>query len=127
MTRSARHGCWRFDLAKVTTSDYFVFMRTVGVKELKSRLSEYLRAVKRGEIVIVTEHEQPVAELRRPVQRPAGVEDHDAALDALAAMGEVTRTSGAKRKGWRWTTRGLGIKPGSATRILGELRADSHL
>lgn len=102
-------------------------MRTVGVKELKSRLSEYLRAVKRGEIVIVTERERPVAELRRPVQRPAGVEDHDAALDALAAMGEVTRTSSAKRRGWRWTTRGLGMKPGSATRILADLRADSHL
>jgi len=100
-------------------------MRTVGVKELKSRLSEYLRAVKRGEIVIVTEREQPVAELRRAVQRPAGVEDHDAALDALAATGEVTRRRGAKREGWRWTTRGLGMKPGSAARILGELRSDS--
>jgi len=111
----------------VTTGDYFADMRTVGVKELKSRLCEYLRAVKRGEVVIVTEREQPIAELRRPVQRPAGVEDHDATLDALAAMGEVTRTSGARRKGWRWTTRGLGMKPGSATRILGELRANSDL
>lgn len=110
----------------MTTGDYFASMRTVGVKELKSRLSEYLRAVKRGEVVIVTERGQPIAELRRPVQRPAGVEDHDAALDALAAMGEVTRTRGPRRKGWRWTTRGLGMKPGSAARILGELRADSH-
>jgi antitoxin (DNA-binding transcriptional repressor) of toxin-antitoxin stability system len=113
------------DLGQVTTGDYFVFMRTVGVKELKSRLSEYLRAVKRGEVVIVTERDQPIAELRRPVQRPAGVEDHDAALDALAATGEVTR-SRPRRKGWRWTTRGLGMKPGSASRILDELRAESQ-
>ena len=111
----------------MTTGDYFVAMRTVGVKELKSRLSEYLRAVKRGEIVIVTEREQPIAELRRPVPRAAGAEDRDAALDALAATGEVTRARGATIQGWRWTTRGLGMKPGSAARILGELRADSHV
>jgi prevent-host-death family protein len=100
-------------------------MRSVGVKELKSRLSEYLRAVKRGEIVIVTERQQPVAELRPPLKRPAGAADIEASLVALAAMGEVTRARSARRRGWRWTTRGLGMKPGSAARVLGELRADS--
>ena len=36
---------------------------TVGVRELKSRLSEYLRRVKQGETVIITEHGKPVGRL----------------------------------------------------------------
>lgn len=38
-------------------------MQTVGVKELKDRLSYYLRKVKRGEKIIVTEREQAIASL----------------------------------------------------------------
>jgi len=34
---------------------------TVGVRELKTRLSEYLRRVKTGETILITEHGQPVA------------------------------------------------------------------
>lgn len=36
---------------------------TVGVRELKSRLREYLRRVKQGETVIITEHGKPVGRL----------------------------------------------------------------
>jgi antitoxin (DNA-binding transcriptional repressor) of toxin-antitoxin stability system len=39
-------------------------LRGLGVKRLKARLSEYLRAVKRGEVVVVTDRDQVVAELR---------------------------------------------------------------
>jgi len=35
----------------------------VGVRELKSRLSEYLRRVKQGETLIITEHGKPVGRL----------------------------------------------------------------
>lgn len=38
-------------------------MQTVGVKELKDRLSYYLRKVKRGEKIIVTERERAIATL----------------------------------------------------------------
>lgn len=41
-------------------------MKTVGVRELKNRLSEYLRLVRRGERVLVTDRGEVVAELRRP-------------------------------------------------------------
>ena len=37
--------------------------QTVGVRELKARLSEYLRRVKQGETVIITEHGKPVGRL----------------------------------------------------------------
>ena len=36
---------------------------TVGVRELKTRLSEYLRRVKQGETLIITEHGKPVGRL----------------------------------------------------------------
>jgi antitoxin (DNA-binding transcriptional repressor) of toxin-antitoxin stability system len=41
-------------------------MRTVGVRELKNRLSEYLRRVRAGEAILVTDHGEVVAELAPP-------------------------------------------------------------
>jgi hypothetical protein len=46
-------------------------MRAVGVRELKNRLSEYLRLVKNGEQIIVTDRGDVVAELRQPSSRLA--------------------------------------------------------
>jgi prevent-host-death family protein len=41
---------------------------TVGVRELKARLSEYLREIKRGNTIIITEHGKPVGRLVPSVQ-----------------------------------------------------------
>jgi len=38
----------------------------VGVKELKNRLSAYLREVRGGTVILVTDRENVVAELREP-------------------------------------------------------------
>lgn len=46
--------------------DYITFMRTVGVRELKTHLSGYLRDVARGDVVLVTDRGRVVAELRPP-------------------------------------------------------------
>ncbi|HEV2669694.1 MAG TPA: type II toxin-antitoxin system prevent-host-death family antitoxin [Gemmatimonadales bacterium] len=52
---------------------------TVGIAELKSRLSEYLRRVRRGETITVLDRETPIARLeplaagsRLVVREPAG-------------------------------------------------------
>jgi prevent-host-death family protein len=37
--------------------------QTVGVRELKARLSEYLRRVKQGHTLVITEHGKPVGRL----------------------------------------------------------------
>jgi antitoxin (DNA-binding transcriptional repressor) of toxin-antitoxin stability system len=108
----------------VTTGDYLNSMKTVGIKRLKARLSEYLRAVKRGEVVVVTDRDQVVAELRAPQRDRELPEDLTQMLEALAAAGEVTRAAAAK-KGWRWTPKGLGLSSGTAATILDDLRADS--
>ena len=41
----------------------------VGVRELKMRLSEYLRRVKTGETIVITEHGQPVGRIV-PAEQP---------------------------------------------------------
>jgi antitoxin (DNA-binding transcriptional repressor) of toxin-antitoxin stability system len=64
-------------------------MKTVGVRELKNRLSEYLREVRRGESVLVTDRGQVVAEFSPP-RHGANDPDVPAALLALAKRGLVT-------------------------------------
>ena len=41
-------------------------MRAVGIKTLKNKLSEYIRAVSHGETVLVTDRDRVVAEIRPP-------------------------------------------------------------
>lgn len=45
-------------------------MKSVGLRELKNRLSEYIRDVRSGETVLVTDRGDVVAELVPPGQRP---------------------------------------------------------
>lgn len=61
-------------------------MKAVAIKELKNRLSAYLREVAGGEVVLVTDRGRVVAELRRPStdQLPTPPEQ---ALERLAAQG----------------------------------------
>ncbi|PYR02706.1 MAG: hypothetical protein DMG00_28270 [Acidobacteria bacterium] len=53
----------RDHLASMTTSGHNVTMREVRIAELKARLSEYLRAVRRGETIAVLDRETPVAQI----------------------------------------------------------------
>lgn len=41
-------------------------MKAVAVRELKNRLSAYLREIAQGEVVLVTDRGRVVAQLRRP-------------------------------------------------------------
>jgi len=59
----------------------------VGARELKVRLGRYLRRVREGRTLVVTDRGRPVAELR-----PLGVEaETDAVLAKLEASGAITR------------------------------------
>lgn len=93
------------------------------MKELKTRLSEYLRLVKGGETILVTERNEVVAEMR-PARRQLRPSDAlEDLLDALADAGEISRSSLPKR-GWGWRSRGIGLAPGAAQALIDELRAD---
>ena len=98
-------------------------MKVVGIKQLKARLSEYVRLAKGGETVLVTERDEVVAELR-PARRQTPVAGPlEEILDALAASGEVARAARPKGR-WSWRSRGLGLPPGTARGLLDELRQD---
>lgn len=58
-------------------------MTTVGIAELRQNLSAYLRRVERGERLVVTDRNRPVAELGPPPT--------SGALDRLIAAGRVVR------------------------------------
>ena len=100
-----------------------VDMRAVGVKKLKARLSEYLRLVKAGEVVLVTDRDEVVAELRPARRQPLPPDTVEEILSDLAAAGSLMRASSAKGK-WTWKSRGMGLPEGTAARLLAELRAD---
>jgi len=53
-------------LDKVASRSYFTGMRSVGLKILKNRLSEYIRMAAGGETVLVTDRDRIVAEIVPP-------------------------------------------------------------
>jgi prevent-host-death family protein len=72
----------------------------VGVRDLKARLSEYLRHVKSGQTIVITEHGRPVGRLLPAEQ---ALEEH---LEVLQAAGMVA-----------WNGRKLGaISPAAVNR-----------
>ncbi len=62
--------------------------KTVGSRELKTRLGTYLRQVQKGLTIVVTDRGHPVAELR-----PLGLEGRgeETRLDELVALGLLSR------------------------------------
>jgi len=96
-------------------------MRSVGIKQLKSRLSEYLRLVRGGETVLVTDRDEVVAELRPTRRQPGTPDSLDETLESLTERGDVTRASLPKGR-WKWKAKGLGLPAGSAAALMDEIR-----
>jgi antitoxin (DNA-binding transcriptional repressor) of toxin-antitoxin stability system len=91
-------------------------MRTVGLKVLKNKLSEYVRIAASGETVLVTDRDRVVAELRPPEGRGGTAAD--------VALAEVVQRG--------WLTAPLIVREGpppsmpvaTLSQVLDELRAD---
>ena len=64
-------------------------MSTVGVRELKNRLTYYLRRSKQGEEVVITERGKPIAVIQ-PMQSVDRSPSLETRLAQLAAQGLVT-------------------------------------
>jgi antitoxin (DNA-binding transcriptional repressor) of toxin-antitoxin stability system len=70
-------------------------LKTAGIKELKNKLSAYLREVRSGSVILVSDHGEIIAEIKSPsaeTMRDRGV----TVLDELAREGLVTLPSAAK-------------------------------
>jgi prevent-host-death family protein len=85
---------WRYELDNVAASSAIGAMLTVGIRELKNRLSEYIRAVGSGESVLVTDRGAVVAEISAPGQKPreSGLPP---GLESLVRRGLITPGSGS--------------------------------
>ena len=68
-------------------------VRTIGARELKNRLGTYLRQVREGATIVVTDRGKPVAELRSVT--PAAT-DEEAQLQELVASGLVAPRTGER-------------------------------
>lgn len=101
-------------------------MKAVGIKRLKSRLSEYVRLARAGETILVTEREQVVAELRPARRQALPSADIEDVLDTLTETGEVTRAS-VSRQDWTWRAKGAGLPRGTALALLDDVRADRRV
>lgn len=94
-------------------------MKAVGVRELKNRLSEYLRAVKQGEQILITDRGQVIAELRQP----SAYSDQGGLAPALASMvRERTIEVGLPNNAEAYPAQPRRVPDGTAVRVLGELR-----
>jgi prevent-host-death family protein len=88
-------------------------MNTVGVAELRQNLSRFLRRVERGERLIVTDRNRPVAELGPPPSTGA-------ALDRLIVEGRIARP---RRRGLPEPLE-LAGDPHALSRALDEIRGE---
>ena len=71
-------------------------MSTVGVRELKNRLTHYLRRTKGGEEVVITERGRPIAVIQ-PIHAVREVATVEARLAQLAVQGLLPLPSGHPR------------------------------
>ncbi|MBI3455223.1 MAG: type II toxin-antitoxin system prevent-host-death family antitoxin [Candidatus Rokubacteria bacterium] len=94
-------------------------VRKVGLRELKNRLSEYVRRVRAGDVLLVTDRGEVVAELRPPGEPPASP-DIPPGLLALARRGSLT-LGGPNHPGLYPRLRRL-VPPGTAQQLLDEER-----
>ena len=108
----------------MTTGGYHSYVKAVGIKQLKAKLSEYVRLVRSGETILVTERDQIVAELRPARRQPVPRNSLEEELDALAQAGEITRSSAPKGK-WVWRSKGLSLRQGIAQELLDDVRSEA--
>ncbi|MGH7476968.1 MAG: type II toxin-antitoxin system Phd/YefM family antitoxin [Longimicrobiales bacterium] len=96
-------------------------MRTTSIAELKARLSHYLRLVRRGEEIVVTDRGRPVARLG-PIAAGTGLDER---VRRLVAEGLARPPSGELPRDFWKRPRPLDPQGRSLTALLEE-RADER-
>jgi hypothetical protein len=116
------NATWRLD--PVATGGYLLDMaemKTVGVKELKDNLSAYLREVRRGVRILVSDRSVVIAELREPGTSYGADESLHPLLEEWVRKGLVRLPTRPKTK---MPPSPLRLPNGTATRLLDEERGD---
>ena len=96
-------------------------MYAVPIRELKAKLSEYIRKARNGDIVLITDRGQVVAELRFPTVK-------EASADELGPLYELSRSGLLQRGGQPdpsvYRPSKLNQPSGTANELLDWLRAE---
>jgi len=96
-------------------------LKTVGIKELKNNLSAYLREVRRGTRVLVSDRNRVVAELHEPHTGYAVDDPMDPKLAEWIDAGTVSPPTVAKTK---LPASPVRLDEGTAARLLDEDRGE---
>lgn len=97
-------------------------MKAVGVRDLKAHLSHYLRDVRAGEVILVTDRGRVVAELRAPGASTGPESPVDRALRRLGDT--VALRVGEPHDPAAYPASPVQAPPGTARELLDEERAE---
>lgn len=98
-------------------------MKAVGIKALKNELSRYVQMARQGEIILVLDRDEVVAELRRPQTATwPGADRWETTLAVLEAEGVLRRARGPGPRLSELVPYGPAVP--AADRILQETRDD---
>ena len=100
-------------------------MRSIGVKKLKNDLSRYLKLVKQGEVVYVTDRDEIVAEIHKPTTPSSIIDPWTSFLNQLERQGSLRRAKLSESQILsEWKSEISKNSPVSSLEILQELRRD---
>ena len=96
-------------------------MKTIGVRELKARLSQALRDVAAGDVLLITDRGRVIAELRSPDAAGRLVSRQERALTRLAEEGHLRL---AERPSYTYRASPLKAPKGLAKELINEGRGE---
>lgn len=102
-------------------------MRVVNIRELKARLSAYLRDVQRGEAFLVTDRNRVVARLGPPSETGAASATRQPdALDRITSLGCRPPLRDARPTDYQRPGRGPGLSTQQIDSLLDWVRGEQH-
>jgi antitoxin (DNA-binding transcriptional repressor) of toxin-antitoxin stability system len=101
-------------------------MKTAGIREFKEQLSQYLREVQTGEVILVTDRGRVVAEVRAPGTEQAKVRPEDIRRQQAIESGWLIPATSTpeERREWLRNLKGLGLPRGTAQALLDADRSE---
>lgn len=116
-------------LDEVATGSYNLLMsseiKSVGIKELKNNLSQYVKEVKNGTRVLICDRNKVVAQISKVTADDISVpEREDARLTELAEQGLITLPKGKKKNLAEYGDTGINLPDGTAEKLLEFMRED---
>ena len=95
-------------------------VKTVKIAELKKRLSYYLRAVQRGESILVCDRDRVIARIDRAEAHAPASESEEDWVDRLERRGVIRRGTGKLPRQW------LARRPAVDADVVSALLRDRH-